>query len=138
MRIVAAAAALGLVTSLAACQGPGASPTPTASAGCSKDTDCKGDRICENAACTAPPAAHLPAAVSLAKVRVNSDPDTTHVSEDGVELCSSTPCDILYKGADAEPAQEHRLTFARRGYRSETRNIRVADSPVSVRLDRSP
>jgi hypothetical protein len=136
MRSLAAAVMLGLVTLLAACQGPGASPT--ASAGCGKDTDCKGDRICENAVCTAPPAhaVHLPASVSLAKVRVNSDPDSATVSEDGVELCSSTPCDILYKGVDADPAQEHRLTFARRGYRSETRSIRVADSPVSVRLTR--
>ena len=151
MRSIAAVGTVGFAALLVACQGPGPSPSPTA--GCGKDTDCKGDRICENAVCTAPPAhgpaavnppvetatgpaGHLPASVSLAKLRVNSDPDTATVSEDGIELCSSTPCDILYKGVDADPAQEHRLTFARRGYRSETRSVRVADSPVSVRLTR--
>jgi serine/threonine-protein kinase len=78
----------------------------------------------------APPAP----AVVLVKVRVNTEPDGASVKEDGVELCSSTPCDIVYKGADADVAREHRLTFLHAGYRSETRNVRVGDSPVSVKL----
>jgi serine/threonine-protein kinase len=75
-----------------------------------------------------------PAAVSMVKVRVNSEPDGASVKEDGVELCSSTPCDILYKGADADPARDHKLTLARQGYKSDTRNVRVGDSPVMVKL----
>ena len=77
----------------------------------------------------------IPTAPSLAKVRVSSEPDGAHVSEDGIELCSSTPCDILYKGTDAE--KDHTLPFARRGYRSETRTLRVAESPLSVTLNRA-
>jgi len=143
-----AATAFLFIVALAACEG--SKGAPVESAGCGKDTDCKGDRVCENARCTAPPttAANVPAAAtslatdmptapSLAKVRVSSEPDNAHVSEDGVELCSSTPCDILYKGSDAEPTSEHTLTFALRGYRSETRTLRAAESPLRVKLTRS-
>jgi hypothetical protein len=151
MRPIAAVAVL-FVAALLGCDSP--KVISTEAVGCTKDTDCKGDRVCENARCIAPPAmpvptaANVPAAAtspapdtptapSLAKLRVNSEPDSAHVSEEGVELCSSTPCDILYKGADAEPTREHTLTFARRGYRSETRTLRAAESPLSVRLIRS-
>jgi serine/threonine-protein kinase len=87
----------------------------------------------------APPVAETtalpaPTAAALVKVRVNTEPDGASVKEDGVELCSSTPCDILYKGTDADAAREHRLTFLHAGYRSETRNVRVGDSPVNVKL----
>lgn len=150
MRPIAAGAALFLFV-LLGCDGRVAS---TEAVGCGKDSDCKGDRICESARCTAPPAkpaptaANVPAAAtspatdmptasSLLRVRVNSEPDNARVSEDGVELCSSTPCVILYQGADAEPTREHTLMFARRGYRSETRTIRAAESPLSVKFTRS-
>jgi hypothetical protein len=142
-----AAVLLPLLLALAACEGPRASPNETA--GCGKDTDCKGDRICENARCTAPPspapaAVNLPAVATspasdervappLAKVRLNTDPDGAHVSEDGVDLCS-TPCEVIYKGADAEPTRDHTLTFARSGYTPETRTLRAADSPMMVKL----
>ena len=62
-----------------------------------------------------------PAQPTFVKVRVNSDPDGASVKEDGVELCSSTPCDILYKGADADPAKDHKLTLARNGLQARRR-----------------
>ena len=80
------------------------------------------------------PATETRGAPPFAKVLLNTAPDTAHVSEDGVELCSSTPCIVIYKGADAERTREHTLTFARSGYRPETRTLRVADSPMMVRL----
>jgi serine/threonine-protein kinase len=83
------------------------------------------------------PAPSAPPAAALVKVRVNSDPDGASVKEDGVELCSGTPCDILYKGPDADPTREHKLTIGRQGYKSETRTVRVADSPVLVKLSRA-
>jgi hypothetical protein len=128
---------------LLGCEGP----APQAAAGCGKDTDCKGDRVCESGRCVAPlsPAAIAadnpasdsaipPGAPSLAKVRVNTEPDGVGVREDGVEICSSTPCDIIYKGGDADPGRPHQLTFARSGYRPAMRVVRVTDSPVSVTL----
>jgi eukaryotic-like serine/threonine-protein kinase len=75
---------------------------------------------------------------SLAKVRVNTEPDGASVKENGVELCSSTPCDIVYKDADAEPTREHKLTVARAGYRVESRTVRVADSAVTVKMTLAP
>jgi len=146
MRLSTAGAITLFVAAVVGCEVP--KVAQQASAGCGKDMDCKGDRICESGRCTTPPSPNAtmasapptstttttPTAPSLAKVRVNSEPEGTSITEDGVELCSSTPCDLLYKGADADPATQHSLTFARAGYRSETRIVRVADSPVSVKL----
>ena len=65
-------------------------------------TDARADDAASPAA-TAPRHGCAPARRRSCKVRVNSDPDGASVKEDGVELCSSTPCDILYKGSDADP-----------------------------------
>jgi serine/threonine-protein kinase len=75
---------------------------------------------------------------TLVKVRINTDPDGASVKEDGVELCSSTPCDILYKGSDADPTKEHKLTLVRNGYRLETKSVKVGDSPINVKLSAAP
>jgi hypothetical protein len=86
----------------------------------------------------APPTVAPPVAPSLVKVRVNSDPDGAAVREDGVEVCSSTPCDIVYKGPDADPAKEHHLSLTRNGYKLESRTVKVGDSPVTVKLTVAP
>ncbi|MGH7435684.1 MAG: PEGA domain-containing protein, partial [Polyangiaceae bacterium] len=82
----------------------------------------------------APAQPAAPAPPAIVKVRVNSDPDGASVKEDGVELCSSTPCDIVYKGPDADASREHKLTVARQGYKSESRTMHVTDGPVAVKL----
>ncbi len=79
-----------------------------------------------------------PKAPALVKVRINTDPDGATVKEDGVELCGSTPCDLLYKGADADPTREHKLTLTRPGYRPETRTLKVGDGPIAVKLTKAP
>ncbi len=72
------------------------------------------------------------------QVRVSTDPDGATVKEDGVELCS-TPCDIFYKGKDADPEREHKLTLARQGYRVETRSLKVGESSaLHVKLVATP
>jgi eukaryotic-like serine/threonine-protein kinase len=76
--------------------------------------------------------------VAIVKVRVNSEPDGATVKEDGVELCGSTPCDILYKGGDADPAREHKLLVSRQGFKAEARTVKVGDSPIIVKLTRLP
>jgi serine/threonine-protein kinase len=85
-----------------------------------------------------PPAETTPKVAAAVKVRVNTDPDGATVKEDGVELCSSTPCDLLYKGPDADPAREHKLTVSHAGYRPEARTMKVGDSPISVKLTKAP
>ena len=72
------------------------------------------------------------------RITVNSDPDGATVKEDGIEVCSSTPCDVVYKGADADPARAHKLTLARQGYRVETRTVTAGDSPLNVKLNPVP
>jgi eukaryotic-like serine/threonine-protein kinase len=79
-----------------------------------------------------------PVAVPV-KVRVSTDPDGAIVKEDGIERCSSTPCDILYKGADADPEREHKLTFTRQGYRVESRSVKATESAaLGVKLTPIP
>jgi serine/threonine-protein kinase len=88
---------------------------------------------------TAPPTtASAPTASSPVKLRINSDPDGASVREDGVEVCSSTPCDISYKGSDADPAKDHHLLVTRNGYRNESRTVKIGDSPVTVKLTVAP
>jgi serine/threonine protein kinase len=82
----------------------------------------------------APPAVGTSAAPSQRRVHVNTDPDGANVKENGVELCSATPCDLIYEGDDADPAREHRLTFARPGYRVEMRGVKADGSGVNVKL----
>ncbi len=88
---------------------------------------------------TAPPAtASTPSAPTMVKLRINSDPDGASVREDGVEVCSSTPCDIVYKGPDADAAKDHRLIITRNGYLNQSRTVRIGDSPVTVKLVAAP
>ena len=68
------------------------------------------------------------------KVRINSDPDGASVKEDNIEICNSTPCDVPYRGPDADPQKEHKLTFSKSGYKTEAKTIKIGDSPVSVKL----
>jgi eukaryotic-like serine/threonine-protein kinase len=74
----------------------------------------------------------------LVKVRINTEPEGASVKEDGVEVCNSTPCDVLYKGADADVDHEHRLAITRGGFKPEQRAIKVGDSPVFVKLAKAP
>ena len=86
-----------------------------------------------NAAAAASAAAEAkPAQDLIVKVRISTDPDGATVKENGVPICSSTPCDVLY--ADADPNRVHTITVNLAGYRSETKGIRVGDSPIIVRL----
>jgi serine/threonine protein kinase len=79
-----------------------------------------------------------PVAPAIVKIRVNSDPAGATVKEDGVELCGSTPCDIVYKGSDADPAHEHTLVLVRPGFRPERTVVQGSDATIAVHLTRAP
>ena len=66
------------------------------------------------------------------KLSVATDPPGARVREDGVDVCSGTPCEIAYEGVDL--AKEHKLTLLRPGYRVETRTVKTSDDHVSVKL----
>ncbi|HLK35562.1 MAG TPA: serine/threonine-protein kinase, partial [Polyangiaceae bacterium] len=88
------------------------------------------------AAVTTP--APRPVAPVLVSLRIVTEPDGATVKEDGVEVCTSTPCDILYKGPDADPTRVHKLTFSRSGYRPESKDVKVGDAPLAVKLTKVP
>ncbi|MCL2449638.1 MAG: protein kinase [Polyangiaceae bacterium] len=68
----------------------------------------------------------------VVKLRITTDPDGAIVKENGIPLCSSTPCDVLY--ADADPNRVHDLTVSLPGYHAERKGVRLADSPIVIRL----
>jgi serine/threonine-protein kinase len=88
------------------------------------------------AAATLTPAQNLQN--QFVKIRINTDPDSASVKEDGYEICSSTPCELTYKGPDADPNKDHKLLISKTGYKVETRTIKLGDSPVTVKLTRAP
>jgi serine/threonine-protein kinase len=87
---------------------------------------------------TPPSNATAQAAPTFVKVRINSEPDGASVKEDGVEICTSTPCDVSYRGAEADPGREHKLLFSKPGFKVESKVVRVGDSPVTVKLTKAP
>ncbi|HZU85423.1 MAG TPA: serine/threonine-protein kinase, partial [Polyangiaceae bacterium] len=86
----------------------------------------------------APSAQPAEPAPLLVTVHVMSDPDGAAVKEDGVEVCGATPCDVTYRGSDADPAREHRLTISHTGFRTETRTIKASDAALTVKLSALP
>jgi serine/threonine protein kinase len=85
------------------------------------------------------PTASAPATGPISiKLRVTTEPEGASVKENGVEVCSSTPCDILYEGDDADPSREHKLALSRLGYRTEIRSVTAADGRISVKLAPTP
>jgi hypothetical protein len=77
-------------------------------------------------------------APTFRKLRIDTDPDGASIKEDGVEECSSTPCEMTYKGPDADPTRDHKLLISKTGYKVEARTIKIGDSPLSVKLTRAP
>lgn len=67
-------------------------------------------------------------------VKLTTDPPGASVREDGKELCTSTPCDLVFKGEAADPAKVHKLTITRTGFRPETRAAKASDLLVHVKL----
>jgi len=87
---------------------------------------------------TSPTTTAASAGADLVKLRVTSDPDGASVREDGVEVCTQTPCDLTYRGADADPGKVHKLTVVRFGYKPEQRDVKLSDGPVKVKLVKAP
>jgi hypothetical protein len=78
-------------------------------------------------AVAAPPA---PTATTLS-VHFVSEPPGATVKENGVDLCTGTPCDHAFS---ADLTLEHKIVIAHAGYRPEPRVVHAGDSMVQVTL----
>jgi serine/threonine-protein kinase len=81
--------------------------------------------------------APLPPPVSTATLHVETDPPGAKVKEEGDTMCELTPCDIVYRGAVADPGYEHLLVFLKSGYRLERKIVKGTATPVSVKLTKA-
>lgn len=104
--------------------GTGATTAPTASAAA----------LTAATASAEAPAASSAAAERVATVHFASDPPGASVHEDTKELCASTPCDVAFKGDDADPKKVHKVTFAKPGFRAEARSMKTSDPQLSAKL----
>jgi hypothetical protein len=73
-----------------------------------------------------------PSSTPLELLAITTDPPGVAVREDGRDVCAATPCSVRFK----EPSRARTLTFVLRGYRPETRTVRLGDPPLFVRLTR--
>jgi serine/threonine-protein kinase len=106
-------------------EGSGAKPVVTSTAATSASAS--------TTAATSAPATSSAAAASDRTVHVDSEPAGASVSEDGKELCASTPCDVTFK--DEGGAKEHKLSFKKAGYKLGSVVVAATDTKASGKLD---
>jgi serine/threonine-protein kinase len=94
------------------------------------------------ATATAAPTANAPAtaatttaapAPTVRTVRVDTDPSGASVSENGVEICSATPCEVMFKGDGV--SAEHTLKLTKKGFKPGKVTVLVSDEKTSAKLD---
>ena len=69
-------------------------------------------------------------------VRVESEPSGASVNEGDTEVCTKTPCELMWKD-DAAKA-EHKLQINKRGYRTYKVTVGAKDEKISAKLDVIP
>jgi serine/threonine-protein kinase len=84
-----------------------------------------------------PPPPAPPPTVPTATLHVDTDPSGAKVKEEGDTMCEQTPCDIVYRGAVADPGYEHLLVFLKSGYKLERKIVKGTATPVSVKLTKA-
>ena len=72
------------------------------------------------------------ASASQRVIHVESDPAGAIVSEDGQELCASTPCDVMLSGRNA--TREHRFTMEKKGFKPSPLSVDPRAESISVTL----
>jgi eukaryotic-like serine/threonine-protein kinase len=72
-------------------------------------------------------------AAGLRLVRIETEPPGARVSDRGTEVCLSTPCELVWKGAGA--TLEHRLLATRVGFKPGIIVVGPDDEKATVRLE---
>ncbi len=130
--LLAAAVAAGIVVTVMAISRPPPGDGSQAMTGTPAGTG--GPLGAENPA-TTPPVASVAAdsASSVRTVKVESDPAGASVTEGSTEVCSATPCDVVWKG-DAGKG-EHKLLLNKKGFKTTKLTVSESDTRVSSKLD---
>jgi hypothetical protein len=81
----------------------------------------------------APTAAATDSAGIVRTVKIESDPAGASVTEGTTELCSATPCDVVWKGDTAKG--EHKLQLNKKGFKTSKLTVGTTDTKVSTKLD---
>jgi serine/threonine-protein kinase len=79
---------------------------------------------------SAPP----PPPVPTIMLRVETDPPGAKVKEDDAEICAATPCDIEYKGEQADAGIEHLLVIIKPNYKVEKKLVHAGGAPLTIKL----
>ena len=80
-----------------------------------------------------PTATATDSASSVRTVKVESDPPGASVTEGTSEVCSATPCEVVWKGDTAKG--EHKLQLAKKGFKTSKLTVAATDTKVSTKLD---
>jgi eukaryotic-like serine/threonine-protein kinase len=131
---LAAAVAAGIAVTVMATSKPHPGDDPQASTGTPAGT---GSPVATHEP-TAPSAgaAATDPAVTVRTVKVESEPSGASVNEGNTEVCSSTPCDVVWKGESAKG--EHKLQLNKKGFRTSKLTVSATDTKVSSKLDAVP
>jgi serine/threonine-protein kinase len=70
------------------------------------------------------------------KVRVESSPPGAAVLENGKAVCNATPCEVTWKGDEAQA--EHKLMFSKGGFKASVVTVKPDDEKASVSLEKAP
>ena len=78
-----------------------------------------------------------PPPVPTIVLHVETDPSGARVKEDGLEICASTPCDIVYKGDVTDGGTEHLLEFTKAEYKVERKLVKATRYPYFLKMTRA-
>lgn len=84
-----------------------------------------------------PPPPPPPPPKPTATLHIETDPPGAKVKEDGETMCEATPCDIVYTGEQADPTNEHLLSFLKSDYKLERKIVKVSASPLTVKMTKA-
>jgi eukaryotic-like serine/threonine-protein kinase len=79
------------------------------------------------------PSAAIPRGPDIRIIRIESDPPGAQVSDQGVQVCMATPCEIYWRGAASK--LEHKLSLAKRGYKTTLVPVEPTDEKVEGKLE---
>jgi serine/threonine-protein kinase len=79
------------------------------------------------------PSSEPPRGPGIRIIRIDSDPEGAMVSDQGVQVCMATPCEIYWRGESAK--SEHKLTLTKKGFKVATVTVGADDEKALGKLE---